>query len=134
MTNKTIYSLNAFLSLLIGAGIYFLLRNDILFLSWIPVKVPFAHLSFLGDEIIRYYISDALWSYSLCFSLFRLHLPETNIAIIVVSLSFCFGCIWEVLQYYGFVKGTGDIFDCVAYGVGCLAALCIYFLIKRRKK
>ena len=119
------YSLNAIFSLAAGAIIYLLFRPPVLFFRWIKICGIFAKASFWGDVIVRYYLPDLLWSYALCFSLFRLHLPSMKKAFFLSLLSFLFGCFWEIMQYVDFVSGTGDIFDCVSYGVGALAALCI---------
>lgn len=133
MNYKKIYTLNAVISVAAGGLIYLLFRPHALFLSWLSVDSPFAEFSFFGDTLVRFYLADFLWCYALCFSLFRLHLPSNKNAVFISLCAFLFGCLWELLQYMGHAVGTGDCFDCVAYAVGCMAAVCIYFLIKRRK-
>ena len=133
MDNKKSYTIHAILSLVVGALIYFLFRPHTLFLSWLVINAPLAHLSFPTDMVVRYYLPDALWSYALCFSLYRLHLPSVRKAIFFSLGAIAFGCLWEGLQYFDYVPGTGDCLDCVAYGVGSVMALCIYFFIKRRR-
>lgn len=133
MSTKKLYTMNTVWSLTAGAVIYLLFRPRVLFLSWLSVRSPLSQLSFPGDIIVRYYLPDSLWCYALSFSLFRLHLPSARKAIWISLGTFAFGSFWEAMQYINCVPGTGDIFDCVAYGFGSLPALCIYFLIKRRK-
>lgn len=134
MNIKRVYTLFAVVSLAVGAVLYFLFRPHTLFLSWFSVSAPLSQCSFPGDIIVRYYLPDSLWCYALCFSLFRLYLPQKRGAVWISLTALAFGCLWEGLQYIGCVPGTGDILDCVAYGVGSISALCIYFLTKRRKK
>ena len=133
MNCKKIYTVNAILSLVAGAFIYLFFRPHTIFLSWLLVDAPLARLSFIGDNVVKYYLCDFLWCYALCFSLFRLHLPSTSKAVFIALCAFAFGSVWEIMQYIGWVSGTYDFFDCVAYGAGSISALCIYFLIKRRK-
>ena len=133
MNYKKIYTLNAVISVAAGGLIYLLFRPHALFLSWLSLDLPLARLSFFGDIFVRCYLADFLWCYALCFSMFRLHLPSKRNAVFISLCAFLFGCLWELLQYTGLALGTGDCFDCVAYAVGCMAAVCIYFLIKRRK-
>lgn len=133
MHYKKFYTIHAVGSLAAGALVYFLFRPHTLFFSWFFIKAPLAQLSFPGDTVVRYYLPDALWSYSLCFSLFRLHLPSVKKALCFSLVVFAFGCLWEGLQYTGYVSGTGDGLDCIAYGVSCMVALCIYYWIQRRK-
>ena len=131
MSLKKRCTVNAVCSLAAGALLYYLFRPRTLFLSWFPFSGPFARISFPGGMIIRCYLPDSLWCYAFSFSLFRLHLPSGKKAAYLSLLSFVFGCVWEFLQSIGVVSGTGDLLDCVAYGVGSLAALCIYFFIRR---
>ena len=134
MCFRKLYLINATCSLMAGTAIYLFFRSNVLFLSWLSVKIHLLWLYSSGNIIVRYYLPDLLWCYALCFSLFCLHLPSAKKAVFLSLLSFAFGCVWETLQCINFVSGTGDVFDCVAYGVGSFAALCIYFLIQRRKK
>lgn len=133
MRTKSSCILHAVGALGIGALLYFLFRPHTLFLSWLTVQSPFWQLQFPGDTIVRYFLPDALWSYSLTWLLFRVHLPTGRKTVLLSALSFVFGCFWETLQYTGYVPGTGDMLDCVAYGVGAVTALCIYIYLTRRR-
>ena len=135
MNIKRVLSVHAVLSLMAGAVLYFLFRPRTLFLFWLSGGGILASRSFPGDTVIRYHLPDAFWSGALCFSLFRLHLPAGWKAVLWSAVAFGCGCTWEALQYFDLVSGTADVLDCIAYGLGSLYALCIYyFLLKRGKK
>ncbi|MBQ3865585.1 MAG: hypothetical protein II776_01690 [Clostridia bacterium] len=132
MNEKPFLTLCAAVSLGVGAGIYFLFRPGTLFLSGLPFAPPLGDVSFPGDGFVRFFLPDLLWCSSLCFALFRLHKPSSKKALWLSVLAFGSGCGWELLQYTGVCAGTGDVWDCLAYGAGSVLALSILFL-KRRK-
>ena len=113
--------------------IYVLFRPHTLFFSLFVSRAPLARFSFPGDDFVLYFLPDVLWGSALCFFLFFLHLPPPKKAILLSLTAFVFGCFWEELQLSGIVSGTGDLLDCLAYGAGSTAALCIYHFRKRRK-
>ncbi|HCH28583.1 MAG TPA: hypothetical protein DEW35_03650 [Ruminococcaceae bacterium] len=126
-------AIHAVISLVLGITIYYLFRMSVILLAWVPGNAVLANISFPGDSIIRFYLPDFLWCYALCFSLFCIYLPSFKRAPIYSLVGVVYGCIWEYLQYKGFLSGTADFFDCLAYGVASITALCIYNKTKRRK-
>lgn len=134
MNIKKFCTLNALLSVLIGAVIYYLFRPNTLFLTWLHINSLSPDISYKDDIGILNHLPDFLWSYSLSFALYRQHFPSIRKAAFLSFITIVFGGVWEILQFSSYVSGTCDIFDIVAYGVGSITALCIYYLFKRRKQ
>jgi hypothetical protein len=127
MKNKTGSILFIFITLLAGMLIYFLFRPP---LSWFPdirgwdkTIVDLSWLPLPVSVFIKYHLSDILWA---------LALAET-VYVISNNLKFAFltalvsTLLFEIMQYFGIVKGTGDILD-VVFVAGSLS---IYFIIKK---
>lgn len=113
--------------LLIGATIYIIFREPVLFTQ--PLldtfgKTPFVKLdSSVLNNIIRFHLPDALWCTALL-----LYVPTFGnkfFKIIAVLMS----PIMELGQLIGFIPGTFDIFDLITY-----TTITIIFLIVWKKR
>ena len=119
--NNFIYKwLNIFIPLVLGSVIYLLLANNTIIndLTGINTFINITSHSILG--VLRFYIVDALWAYSLTFSL-SLFCKNNTAAIIAFSS----GLAWETLQRTSYVAGTCDYIDICMYFMASLIALMI---------
>ena len=83
------------------------------------------------------YLPDGLWAYALLSSI--LIIWKRKINIYWCSLVFIFAATFEILQFYHFVGGTGDIWDIATYFLFFIIVLLTnkYFLkqtIKQNEK
>ncbi len=62
-------------------------------------------------RLVRNYLPDMMWGYSLVFALFSI--IGNNVASIskVFGMVFLFSAVMEILQKVSFVPGTCDVFD-----------------------
>jgi glycopeptide antibiotics resistance protein len=74
---------------------------------------------------LLYHLSDVMWALALAESV---HLITKNITFAVIT-TFILTVLFEVMQYFRIVKGTGDIWDILFVAV----SLSIYFMIMRRR-
>ncbi len=120
--------LNSFLSLIIGIIIYAFLRKQTYFHSIFNLQVSScANIEHWLLDFLRFYLTDALWAYSLTSALFIFNSPKISII-----LSISFGILWEIGQFFHFLRGTGDFIDILMYITASIIAAIIIFL--RRKK
>lgn len=85
-------------------------------------------------NFIRCYLADILWAYSLTFSVHYIFRSEKNPILIVFLICVGFEIAVEYLQYFGFFKGTFDIFDIlIEIAITCLALFLINLFIKEKK-
>lgn len=121
---KIIYSL---LLLLLGATIYVLFRRDIIFVEWLPFKIPSIRISQSNriSQLFIYCLPDALWYASLLvfMSMFiKGGYLNRYILCIAIILPFCL----EISQYFNLLNGTFDILDIVFYFITLI--LCLWKL------
>lgn len=130
--SSLVYMCNIVLPLFLGLLFYYLFCPDVMFVRVIDFVVGGGvHLSLTyGDgvllRIIRNYLLDFLWSYSLTFSIFYLY--GSNAAdhrhfVFYVSFGLC--AVMEILQCVSYVPGTFDVFDLFVEFLGTAAAVFI---------
>ena len=108
--------MNIFLPLIIGCGIYVLLRKSSVFYieNWIPYNLPNIKIV----EFIKYNLPDGLWLYSLTSCMISLWGNELNRQSIIWICSIpILGFLTEILQANYLFQGTYDTNDVIAYGV-----------------
>lgn len=100
-----------------GLLIYLLFRPNThisrLVSSFFSLDVPKGfHL--IDNSFFKFYLADYLWAFSLTCWLRCIFIeePKKTICIGVVSLT---GTLYEIMQLFGVVSGTGDIWDCLLY-------------------
>ena len=113
----------------------------VLFRETTYIAKPFAHIPFLKSirtfcsaldiAIVKYYLPDFLWAFSLsCFMVaFCTHSFQGVIAVCCIA-AVC-GIVWELLQWTGILPGTGDILDIITYLTG--SSVCFLINLKERK-
>ncbi len=117
--NYLICIANIGLPLLIGAVIYIMLSEDLLFMKWLFNDISLCdsfHIDMSQNkilQIIRFYIPDMLWSYSLFFGiLFTLKIKASNrLTAFVIGIAFI--SIMEFIQIHPSVSGTFDVMDLI---------------------
>lgn len=86
----------------------------------------------LSCEVVKYYIPDFLWAFSLACALRAVHGVGVQATVVCGMGAFLCGLIWELLQYAQIVSGTGDMLDVVMYLIAGL--ICILLNLKERRK
>ena len=125
------YITNALSALFIGACIYLFFRENTYFHNIVDRVIPLPHLKIKKSicvDFLRYYMVDALWAYSLVFSL-SIFINEKTAFLLAIA----FGLAWEILQALNFVKGTFDFFDILMYLTASVFAVLIIIKFKGEK-
>ena len=118
-------------ALLVGGAMYLLFRQGTYLHTFF--RIPTTMLSaavFPGGYVLRYYLPDFLWTYSLCCALYAVALPRGWGRIGLPLCAAGLGGLWEIGQWIGLVSGTGDVWDMVTYGLAAIVA----FYINIRKE
>lgn len=129
---------NCIISLFIGVMIYCFLRSGTFFHSFASdygITFPdYSHIHFPFDDIIRYYLTDFLWLYSMEFGVLAVILPAMTHLPVYLGTLFSFSVIYEILQMTDIISGTGDIIDISVYLSATVVVAMIYiFSIKKGK-
>lgn len=122
--------INIFLPLAVGLCIYLLFYNGTYLNSMFGIELNFKANSFL-DIFIKSWTCDILWAYSLTYSLYFVLYAFKNRILFSAILSICIATGFELLQLFGSVRGTFDIFDIV---FECMSIVIAFIVIKRREK
>lgn len=134
--NMLFYILNICGPLLFGGFIYYIFYPDVWFVSAIDGITGFdRHINLdtniFAARIIRYYLFDVLWAYSLTFAVYRLVGFEYSHLVILLGLAI-FESVMEILQIIPILPGTFDIGD-ILFEV-CTSILVINIFFQRREK
>ncbi len=137
MTKRKLYIFLCVAALGVGALIYILLRPDTHVSAFarnmLPILETYSEqLRTFNFPFIKYYLPDLLWAFSLLCGLNAIFDDYKrvfiNSAVVVVI-----GIVWEALQFFGVVSGTGDITDIFMYMAGALLILITEIIFKRCK-
>ena len=129
MNKRLLYFLLSILCLVIGVGVYYFFKKDVLvYEAFIGIKKMntegYSFANWLPDlcwEISFLYMLSAIWG--------NWRLVPNSIKI--VTLGLIVGT--ELLQMQGLLPGTGDIKDILVYFIG-FSIFTLLFLIKRTKQ
>ena len=129
MNNRLLYFLLSLLCLVIGVGLYYFFKKDVLvYESFIGLK----KMNTRGYSFANW-LPDLCWEISFLFMLSAVwgnwRLVPNSIKI--VTLSLIIGT--ELLQMSGLLPGTGDIKDILVYFIG-FSIFTLLFYIKRTKQ
>lgn len=111
---RTDIALNILFPLLMGAAIY---------LATGHVPVP---------SLVRNFLPDGLWAYSLMSAILVVWRRQIIIGWVLAAFALSIG--FEVLQYYHWVPGTGDVYDVVVYCVFFGLALALNPIYEKQDK
>ncbi len=132
MKNRVSCILHSVISLGVGGLIYLLFREETYLHSILHMGDGIlAGGHFPGDFLVRFYLPDFLWAYSLTMALYAVLLPRKNSILVVITVGGV-GIAWELLQLGGCVSGTFDVFDCLTYLSAAILSNFI-FLIRTNK-
>ena len=87
---------------------------------------------FLG--LVRNYLPDMMWGYSLVFALFCIIGNNAAGVWKVFGIAFPFSAALEMMQKVSFVPGTFDVFDIFAEFLAETAAACIIYKLYSREE
>ena len=132
--------LSIVLSLAAGAVLYYMLCPDVIFVKYIDSLLSIerqpqpALAAGTAVRLVRNYLLDFLWAYSLALSV-TLILSGTR-GQYFTAAGICTGLavILEVLQYRGVCRGTFDIADIIVEGSAIFIGIAIHILIIRGEK
>jgi hypothetical protein len=117
------------ITLFFGALIYLLFRPPLSWLQgvggWNNVIIDISRLPLPVSNFILYHLSDVLWALALAETIYFI---KKNLYL-AFWLALILTVLFETMQYFKIVKGTGDIWDIIFVAV----SLSIYFMIKKRK-
>lgn len=135
MKHKLFCVANATIPLAVGAFLYYLVDPSVIFVKWIDSILSYSyHYDFSTYNqfctILRNYLFDALWSYSLLFSIYLL-IDRKNRLFWSISVSFVVGILLESLQLLDKVPGTFDLIDIFTQFLSVVFASIIICLERR---
>ena len=125
-------------SLVFGGTLYVLFRKTTIISemveSWVDLSAVRSAMLFFSNKFTKYYLPDYFWGLSLTFGLYSI-MPYWHFNILWPAvISFLCGLLWELLQFFDWVSGTGDFIDILLYLSAATTAVTINYLILRRKK
>lgn len=140
MSRKMIMAVHMTGPIAVGAFIYGMASPDVIFLKkasdfiggTIPVPVFPADSVFL--RLIRNYVPDMMWGYSLVFALFCIIGNQAAGVWKAFWIAFPFSAAMEMMQKLSFVPGTFDVFDILAEFLAETAAACIIYQLYSREE
>lgn len=115
-------------ALLVGAVLYILCRPDT-YIGEIFSGCPYVDM--LREKAAPFvvnlhgYLPDFLWALALSCSLHAVFLPKGKGVIVCAGIVVLAGIVWELMQVYGTVTGTGDGVDVLMYLCGGLVSVMI---------
>ena len=119
MTKCTKNVIATVLSLVIGGLLYVILREN----TYIAQVLRYSEIislmrqSLKTDEWmwISYYLPDYLWGLALTCSLIALVMPTWKGVVLCGFTAVLCGMVWELLQFFHVIRGTGDLWDVIMY-------------------
>ena len=121
-------------SLLIGGIIYLLFRPTTILSEVIGSKRLLQQLRVwlqpISNAFVWYYVGDFLWMLALCCGGYTILLLNQKQERVWISAAVLLGVIWELMQWLGVVRGTGDWLDIFMYALGGFASK----MINRKEK
>ena len=116
-------------SLILGLLIYLLFRENTIITAQISQHIDlktFRNMfSWAESSFLKYYLVDFLWALSLSCGLHIIFNPKIKVSLICSLVVIILGTVFELLQFFNAVNGTGDILDVILY---ILAALTVNFI------
>lgn len=123
-------------SIILGLLIYIVFRENTYISKIIYCVIDFSLIRSLLDPIentfVKFYLPDYLWAFSLSCWLHIIFMPQSKGSLMCTLTVSLFGSLYEILQYFNIIIGTGDIADAFIY---LLAGLTVNILnLKRGSK
>lgn len=119
---------NILLPLLAGASLYIISSPNVIFLKYLKLRIVIAselmnpHIWFW--PILRNYIPDMLWGYSLVFAVYMI-IDNNAASMRMLFYVLVFSIALELLQVFPMIPGTFDLLDIFVEGVAEMLAVII---------
>ena len=119
---------NILLPLLAGASLYIISSPNVIFLKYLKLRIVIAselmnpHIWFW--PILRNYIPDMLWGYSLVFAVYMI-IDNNAASMRMLIYVLVFSIFLELLQLLPTVPGTFDLLDILVEGASEMLAVII---------
>ena len=114
-------------SLMLGAAVYALFRPTSIVGQFFAKHLDFANLQMwlcpYAPAFVQFYLQDFLWGFGLSCGLQTIFLPDKWGRGISCLVAIACGVLWELLQTFGIVGGTGDWLDILMYFLAGIASL-----------
>lgn len=134
MSRRSINILLGTAALVLGCGLYVLFRSSTYVAG---VFSGFQWIRFLREWLapfacgfLKFWLPDFLWGFSFGCYLQAIYLPKGKAALLLGGISLVFGILWELMQYFAVVPGTGDVLDILLYFLASI--ICTLINLKER--
>ena len=115
-------------ALFIGSSVYILFRTP---LSWFPdisgwdrAIINLSGVSPQLSAFIKFHLSDVMWALAFAETVYIIK----NSLWLGVIVALVATILYEAMQYFGVIRGTGDIWDIFFVAI----SLAIYFILRKR--
>lgn len=119
--------------IVVGTLIYSMASPDVIFIKKAAdfiggtVRMPVLPTDSVFLQLVRNYLPDMMWGYSLVFALFCIIGNNAASVWKVFGMAFPFSVTMEMIQKMSFIPGTFDIFDIFAEFLAETIAVCIIY-------
>lgn len=122
---------NVIIPIFVGGLIYYLFCKDVLFVKTIDEIVGLKFEIGLKSEalifrLIRNYLLDMLWAYSLTFLITLILKPCGKKIFICALISVATGTLLELLQLFNLTSGVFDVWDIFTESLSSLFAVLVF--------
>ena len=119
---------NILLPLLAGASLYIISSPNVIFLKYLKLRIVIAS-EFIKPNIwfwpiLRNYIPDMLWGYSLVFAVYMI-IDDNAASMRILIYVLVFSIFLELLQLLPTIPGTFDLLDILVEGASEMLAVII---------
>ena len=137
MSKRGKYLVIAAVALALGGACYVFFREDTYLFGWASdlLKAVFAkgRERTFQNEFLQFYLPDLLWGLSLSVALMAIYEPSGIGAWLCAGTAVVCGWIWELAQWTGAVRGTGDFGDVFMYLLAGFFSLIINKKVRETK-
>lgn len=122
------------LSLILGVIIYTYFRPNTYIGNILSKILHIRKVNSNSFIVLSFYFPDYLWAFSLCSGLFAIYPLKQKLIYLWGIVTFIYGVLWEILQYYSIVSGTFDIVDIFMYFAAASSVVTIFYYINKENK
>lgn len=119
MSKRRMNILFGTVALFLGTFLYIVFRSNTyigqIFDIFYLINSIRTYCSMYATDFLKFYFPDFLWGFSLGCGLYVIYNPGRKGIILCGCSTFLCGCLWELLQYFHIVSGTGDVLDMMMY-------------------
>lgn len=88
----------------------------------------------LNNNFIKFHFADFLWAFSFACFLHAIFEPALIGSLLCGVMTGIFGIVYEWLQYFDVIGGTGDLIDCLFYMIAGAVVVAIGLILKGGSK